>query len=348
MRNPSHTRPVSLTVRIGNRPVELPWSSSDLAGVPNQEIEAWLDRQNLSAPELGALASVLGRLSCPSDLTPLGDPHLGRVTKAAKKRLPVSILRQLKQIQAKRKKLAAERNAKKQAAVAAKAIPTPVPAPASSVPDTSLPAVTAALAPAPAPEPIKAETNLPATEPVVEPLISPEDKALPVAPSVTSAVAPAALPTVIPLAPPDTSPVASVASPGPAIPPPAVLMPQPQVMVQMPSVVAPIAPSLSPLPVSTPVNPPVMISPSVYPVPAAPSYPTAYPAAHPPRPNTPLPTEYSYGFDTENAEDGEDWDEGYEEVGATEPAPAPKSAIGELVAGIGLIGALAWFALRKA
>jgi len=345
MHNPSHTRPVNLTVRIGNRPVELPWSSSALAGVPNREIEAWLDRQNLSAPELGALASVLGRLSCPSELTPLGDPHLGRVTKAAKKRLPVPILRQLKQIQAKRKKLVAERNAKKQAAAAAKAIPTPAPLQTSAVPDTSPPAVTAARVPAPAPEPVMTESHPPATEPVVEPLISPEDKALPVTPPVTSTAAPAAMPTALPLAPPDTSTVFPAASPVPVIPPPAVLMPQPQVMVQMPSVLAPIAPSMSPLPVSTPVNPSVMISPSVYPVPAAPSYPMAYPTAYPPRPNTPLPTEYSYGFD---AEDGEEWDEGYEEVGAAEPAPAPKSAIGELVAGIGLIGALAWFALRKA
>lgn len=61
------------------------------------------------------------------------------------------------------------------------------------------------------------------------------------------------------------------------------------------------------------------------------------------RPYTPLPTEYSYGFDT--PEESEEWDETYEEFGAAEPV---KSAVPELLAGIGLLGALAWFAMRKA
>lgn len=338
MRNQS--RPVNVRVRIGNRPVQLPWPSSALAGVTNREIDAWLDRENLSGPELGALAGVLGRLSCPSELTPLGDPNLGRVSKAAKKRLPPAILRQINQLQAKQKKLIAERKAGKLAAKAAQTstgatAPTPVPSPVSPAPSSQAMAVL---------EPTKAESSLVPAEPVVEPLISPEDKVLPTAIPITPPVAtPAASQPISPVTPAAPVPAATTLVPDPY---PAPAMPQiPQVVVQVPAAVpSPVLPPLAPQPTPAPVYPPVAqayTSPTI--LPNVPSY----------RPNTPLPTEYSYGFDTESSEDGEVWDEGYEEVGAPDPAPrsAPASTsnspIGELMTGIGLLGALAWFAVRK-
>lgn len=337
MRN--QPRPVNVRVRIGSRPVELPWPSSALAGVTNREIDAWLDRENLSGPELGALAGVLGRLSCPSDLTPLGDPNLGRVSKAAKKRLPPVILRQIKQLQAKQKKRIAERKAKKLAATA-----TQTPAAAT----TAAP-VSSQVPPAPppqgvaVPEPAKTESAAVPAEPVVEPLISPEDKVLPVATTAVPAVA-------IPSAPQPNSPV-TTAAPIPAAPaivpdtfPAQVAQQIPQVIVQVPAATPSMSPtSLAPQPPSAPAFSPV----SPTPAPILPNVPTY-------RPNTPLPTEYSYGFDTDSGEDGDAWDEGYEEVGAPEPvlksapASASVSSIGELVTGIGLLGALAWFAMRKA
>lgn len=337
MRN--HSRPVNLKVRIGNRPVELPWSSSALSGVPDREINAWLDRENLTPPELGALASVLGRLACPSDLTPLGDPQLGRVSKVAKKRLPAVVVRQLKQLQAKQKKLVAERKAKKQAIAAAKAQVAVTPTPLSPSYATPVPAPTNIPA---TPEPVKADIH----EPVVEPLVSPEDRTLPAAsasPAPIIAVSPLVTPAVV-----TASPMAAPVPPAPVLIPdliPVSPAPVPQVVVQVPGVATGVQPSPALRP--SPEVQPSLVPGPVATVPVSPAYVSpVIPNVLNYRPNTPLPTEYSYGFDTpEDTESSEEWDESYEEFGAAEPV---KSVVPEFLAGIGLLGALAWFAMRKA
>ncbi len=337
MRN--HTRPVNVKVRIGNRPVELPWPSSALSGVSAQEINAWLDRENLTPQELGALANILGRLSCPSDLTPLGDPQLGRVSKAAKKRLPAVVVRQLRQLQARQKKVIAERKAKRQAIAAANAT-TAAPSPVSSLPSSPTPPVPAVPAAPFSPEPVTAAAH----EPVVEPLVAPDEKALPTAliPPVTVPV-PAAASSSAPMAVPGPQAPVSI----PELYPVPVVPPAPQVVVQVPAA-APVPqsfPAVQPLPGIQPL--PVSSSSAVPALPVSPAYTPPVVPNMPVQPNyrpyTPLPTEYSYGFDT--PEESEEWDESYEEFGATEPI---KSAVPELLAGIGLLGALAWFAMRKA
>lgn len=313
-----NSRPVTLSVRIGPRSLVFPWSSGALSQKSDGEIDDWLMRQNLSAGELGTLAELFGRLSCPNELTPLGDPNLGRVSKVAQRRLPPPVARQLRQIQASRKKLIAERKALAKARSAAQASqsaavtapPHVSPSPVSLPPASPTPVATAA----PAAEPPKS------LEPVVEPLIPPVERQATIAPA--------------------QSPVTQTAFVPDYLPPPAV----PQVVVQVPQMVQASPAATAPEPPGQAAFAPPGASAHAVPSPATPPVPIVpVPAVY----STPAyrPPVYPYPLtEDDGAWDEEDYSGDYEEFGNTEPQ---KTVFGELLAGAGLLGMLAWLIARK-
>lgn len=322
MKQPSQgLRPVSLAVRIGKRSVELPWTAETLSRVTDGEIDDWIVRQNLPAPELGTLAEVLWRLSCPNELTPLGDSGLGRVSKAARRRLPVSVARQIRQLRKERRKLLAGRKTVAKSGVMAPAAAVPVavaPATAASVSQSPLAVSPDKISTLQPPE-IPAREPAVQTEPVVEPLIPPvAEKPLATdKPAVSQ-----------PVAAPAEMPVTSLKPP--AFPPPA---PQadflpvpvsPQVVVQVPQIAPVQAPQAA----------------------AVPSSPVVSPAPSPAIPAVPPRSPFSAEDHKETGDEEEDWEEETGEFGDMQAVKGTPFL--EFFTGAGFIGILFWIAVRKA
>lgn len=316
MKQPSQgLRPVSLAVRIGKRSVELPWTAETLSRVTDGEIDDWIVRQNLPAPELGTLAEVMWRLSCPNELTPLGDPGLGRVSKAARRRLPATVARQLRQLRKERRKLMTERKAAATSRPSAQTAALPVAAAAATAaPVTPSPSAVSPdqISTVQLPE-IPAREPAPQAEPVVEPLIPPVAEK-PVATDKPAVSQPVAVPAELP--------VMSLKSP--AFPPPASqtdFLPvpvSPQVIVHVPQM-APV-PALKAAAVQS------------SPTPATPAVP----------PRSPFSPEYHM----ESGDEEEDWEEETGEFGNMQAVKGTPFL--ELLTGAGFIGILFWIAARKA